>query len=153
MGKSVPICSSSVSDLVVSRYPLSLESMDLLTSVVDSIRGRLNKKGFQNQVLRADKDFPITLVYRLHPRRELPFKVSSLTMQDTSAISGTGKDSFVLDYDYLVVSVGAETNTFGTPGVKEHAYFLKVRDYGPAQNMGLGDRLSKCAGLRPSGFA
>lgn len=46
--------------------------------------------------------------------------------QDTSAVT-VSKDSFILDYDYLIVAVGAETNTFGTPGVKENAYFLKVQ--------------------------
>jgi NADH:ubiquinone reductase (non-electrogenic) len=28
-------------------------------------------------------------------------------------------------YDYLVYAVGAETQTFGIPGVKERAYFMK----------------------------
>jgi hypothetical protein len=37
-----------------------------------------------------------------------------------------GRDAYILDYDHLIVAVGAETNTFGTPGVKENAYFLKV---------------------------
>lgn len=32
---------------------------------------------------------------------------------------------FELPFDYLVVSVGATSNTFGTPGVKEHCIFLK----------------------------
>ncbi len=32
---------------------------------------------------------------------------------------------FQLDYDILVIAVGAWNNTFGIPGVKEHAYFLK----------------------------
>lgn len=33
--------------------------------------------------------------------------------------------TFTLDYDILVIAVGAWNNTFGIPGVKEHAYFLK----------------------------
>ena len=32
---------------------------------------------------------------------------------------------FTLDYDKLVIAVGAENNTFGVPGVEEHALFLK----------------------------
>jgi NADH:ubiquinone reductase (non-electrogenic) len=36
-----------------------------------------------------------------------------------------GKLSFLLDYDILIYAVGAETNTFGTPGVKENAFFFK----------------------------
>ena len=34
-------------------------------------------------------------------------------------------EEFRLDYDHLVVSVGAQVNTFGIPGVKEHCIFLK----------------------------
>ncbi|GFE55932.1 NADH dehydrogenase [Babesia ovis] len=33
--------------------------------------------------------------------------------------------TLTLPYDYLVIAVGAESNTFGIPGVEEHAYFLK----------------------------
>lgn len=37
-----------------------------------------------------------------------------------------GEKEFVVDYDYLVISVGASVNTFNTPGVMEHCHFLKV---------------------------
>ena len=30
-----------------------------------------------------------------------------------------------MKYDILVVSIGSENNTFNTPGVEEHAHFLK----------------------------
>jgi len=33
---------------------------------------------------------------------------------------------FSLGYDYLIVAVGAQVNTFGTPGVLENCHFLKV---------------------------
>lgn len=36
-----------------------------------------------------------------------------------------GEDQFELFYDYLIVGVGAQVNTFGVKGVKEHALFLK----------------------------
>lgn len=39
--------------------------------------------------------------------------------------SEQGKDFFV-DYDYLVVAMGARVNTFNTPGVTENCHFLKV---------------------------
>ena len=32
---------------------------------------------------------------------------------------------FDIDYDYLLVAVGATTNTFGIKGVREHCQFLK----------------------------
>lgn len=37
-----------------------------------------------------------------------------------------GKKEFVVDYDYLVIAVGAQVNTFNTPGVVENCHFLKV---------------------------
>lgn len=33
--------------------------------------------------------------------------------------------AFTVDYDRLVVTIGAQTNTFGIPGVREHCNFLK----------------------------
>lgn len=35
------------------------------------------------------------------------------------------KLEFDVDYDYLVIAPGCEPNTFGTPGVTEHAIFVK----------------------------
>lgn len=37
-----------------------------------------------------------------------------------------GKAEFAVDYDYLVVAIGARSNTFGIPGVEENCHFLKV---------------------------
>ncbi|XP_022878619.1 external alternative NAD(P)H-ubiquinone oxidoreductase B4, mitochondrial-like [Olea europaea var. sylvestris] len=34
-------------------------------------------------------------------------------------------EEFSLEYDYLVIAMGARVNTFNTPGVVEHAHFLK----------------------------
>eukprot|EP00592_Proboscia_alata_P008067 CAMPEP_0194358190 /NCGR_PEP_ID=MMETSP0174-20130528/5487_1 /TAXON_ID=216777 /ORGANISM="Proboscia alata, Strain PI-D3" /LENGTH=644 /DNA_ID=CAMNT_0039128437 /DNA_START=86 /DNA_END=2020 /DNA_ORIENTATION=+ len=34
-------------------------------------------------------------------------------------------EDFEMEYDRLIVSVGAQTNTFGIPGVREHCCFLK----------------------------
>ncbi|HVZ40306.1 MAG TPA: FAD-dependent oxidoreductase [Candidatus Kapabacteria bacterium] len=44
----------------------------------------------------------------------------------TVTCRATEKDSvFTLPYDMLLISVGAWNNTFGVPGVREHAFFLK----------------------------
>ena len=45
--------------------------------------------------------------------------------KDVSEVNLKGKDEFSLEYDYLVVAVGATSNTFGTKGVKEYCHFLK----------------------------
>ncbi|KAL0319551.1 UNVERIFIED_CONTAM: External alternative NAD(P)H-ubiquinone oxidoreductase B1, mitochondrial [Sesamum radiatum] len=36
-----------------------------------------------------------------------------------------GNNEFSLEYDYLVIAIGAKVNTFNTPGVMEHCHFLK----------------------------
>ncbi|KAM0831352.1 hypothetical protein ACQ4PT_065602 [Festuca glaucescens] len=36
-----------------------------------------------------------------------------------------GNGDFEVEYDYLVVALGATVNTFNTPGVMEHCHFLK----------------------------
>ncbi|KAI8074306.1 FAD/NAD(P)-binding domain-containing protein [Gilbertella persicaria] len=48
-------------------------------------------------------------------------------IQCTSSIDEDGLErrQFSLDYDKLVIAVGAYSRTFGIPGVKEHACFLK----------------------------
>lgn len=47
---------------------------------------------------------------------------------------------FELKYDKLVVSVGCYSQTFNTPGVKEHAFFLK--DVGDSR--GIRKRVLEC---------
>jgi len=49
---------------------------------------------------------------------------SCVYCQDVSAVAGPC-DAFRVDYDKLVIAVGATSNTFNTPGVTEHAIFLK----------------------------
>ncbi|KAL5504962.1 NDE1_2 [Sanghuangporus vaninii] len=48
----------------------------------------------------------------------------TVTVQDTSEVRGK-VSSREIPYDYLVMSVGAEVQTFGIPGVQEHACFMK----------------------------
>ena len=45
--------------------------------------------------------------------------------KDVSRVRPKGKEEFALQYDYLVVAVGATTNTFGTKGVQDYCHFLK----------------------------
>lgn len=51
-------------------------------------------------------------------------KNRTVTFIDTSDIKGE-TTSTTIPYDYLVYGIGAENATFGIPGVKEHACFLK----------------------------
>ncbi|XP_047313251.1 external alternative NAD(P)H-ubiquinone oxidoreductase B1, mitochondrial-like [Impatiens glandulifera] len=36
-----------------------------------------------------------------------------------------GSNDFSLEYDYLIIALGAQVNTYDTPGVLEHCHFLK----------------------------
>ena len=54
-------------------------------------------------------------------------KKKTVTCRDESGITAADP-SFTLSYDKLVVAVGSPCNTFGTPGVRQHAVFLKEID-------------------------
>ncbi|KXN67665.1 alternative NADH-dehydrogenase [Conidiobolus coronatus NRRL 28638] len=64
-----------------------------------------------------------------------------ITITDSSEIQGEVNSS-TIDYDYLVVGCGAETATFGIPGVKEHACFLKEIDHAKEIRRKLSDCLA-----------
>ncbi|KAI8100100.1 pyridine nucleotide-disulfide oxidoreductase-domain-containing protein [Halteromyces radiatus] len=55
--------------------------------------------------------------------------VESKVIHCTSQVPETKKTTFSLEYDILVISVGSYSNTFGIPGVKEHALFLRDVDH------------------------
>ncbi|KAL0645211.1 hypothetical protein Bca4012_043502 [Brassica carinata] len=40
-------------------------------------------------------------------------------------VSSGKKEEFSVDYDYLVIATGAQSNTFNIPGVEENCHFLK----------------------------
>ncbi|TCD60369.1 hypothetical protein EIP91_010260 [Steccherinum ochraceum] len=55
-----------------------------------------------------------------------PRPAAAQAISDSAAPSrGQNSDSFILNYDKLVIAVGAYSQTFNVPGVKEHAHFLK----------------------------
>ena len=69
-------------------------------------------------------------VFHSASRPTLHFSISlqatnkTVTFSDASEIKGAVSTT-TIPYDYLVYAVGAETQTFGIPGVKEHACFMK----------------------------
>lgn len=56
---------------------------------------------------------------------DIDYENNKVKCADISEFVGASDDSFELEYDQLVIAVGATSNTFGTPGVKENAIFLK----------------------------
>ena len=57
---------------------------------------------------------------------EIDPKTNTITCESVVCEGTSCKiDDFTVDYDKLIVTVGAQTNTFGIPGVREHCAFLK----------------------------
>ena len=50
---------------------------------------------------------------------------ASFPVLDRPRLVARTRPQFDMKYDVLVVSIGSENNTFNTPGVEEHAHFLK----------------------------
>ncbi|GFZ18539.1 NAD(P)H dehydrogenase B3 [Actinidia rufa] len=82
-------------------------------SVVEPVRNIVKKKGLDVKFREAEC-LNIDAVNK---------KVHCRSSQDTNL---GGEENFTVDYDYLVVAMGARANTFNTPGVVENAHFLKV---------------------------
>nr|BAM13872.1 type II NAD(P)H dehydrogenase [Symplocarpus renifolius] len=81
-------------------------------SVVEPIRKIIKKKGGEIKFWEAE-------CYNIDPGNK---KVHCRSNIGTN-LEGNGE--FVVEYDYLVVTLGAKANTFNTPGVVEHCHFLK----------------------------
>ncbi|KAK5938336.1 NADH:ubiquinone oxidoreductase [Knufia obscura] len=63
---------------------------------------------------------------------KIDYKNKKVTIRDDSDVKGDNMETQV-DFDMLVVGVGAENATFGIPGVREHSCFLK--EVGDAQKI------------------
>ncbi|XP_059661994.1 external alternative NAD(P)H-ubiquinone oxidoreductase B3, mitochondrial-like [Cornus florida] len=81
-------------------------------SIVEPIRNIVKKKDFDVQFREAEC-LKIDAVNK---------RVYCQSTQDTNL---GGKEEFSIEYDYLVVAMGARSNTFNTPGVVENCHFLK----------------------------
>ncbi|CAA0816191.1 External alternative NAD(P)H-ubiquinone oxidoreductase B4- mitochondrial [Striga hermonthica] len=81
-------------------------------SIVEPIRTIVRKKKFDVQLQEAE-------AYKIDTENK---KVYCRSTQQNNL---GGVDEFTVDYDYLVIAMGARSNTFNTPGVEENAHFLK----------------------------
>uniref|UniRef100_A0A0E0LR40 NADH:ubiquinone reductase (non-electrogenic) n=1 Tax=Oryza punctata TaxID=4537 RepID=A0A0E0LR40_ORYPU len=81
-------------------------------SVVEPIRRILEKKGGDIKFCEAECFKIDSANKKIHCRSNIGTNLD-------------GNGEFLVDYDYLVIAVGARSNTFNTPGVEENCYFLK----------------------------
>jgi NADH:ubiquinone reductase (non-electrogenic) len=63
----------------------------------------------------------------------------------------TPPSSLALEYDYLVISVGAEPATFNIPGVREHTRFIKEVEDGIAIQKDILQKLELASALQAAG--
>lgn len=95
----------------------------LLPSVtVGTVEARSIVEPIRKIVAKQYKKHPINFLeaecMSVNPERK------TIRCQDRSGVVGT-VESFDLDYDLLVVAIGATPNTYRTPGVEQYAHFLK----------------------------
>ena len=81
-------------------------------SVVEPIRRMFEKKGKDVAYYEAE-------CFKIDPTKK------AVHCRSAVGTNLDGNGDFMLDYDYLVVALGATVNTFNTPGVMEHCHFLK----------------------------
>ncbi|XP_051125724.1 external alternative NAD(P)H-ubiquinone oxidoreductase B2, mitochondrial-like [Andrographis paniculata] len=82
-------------------------------SIVEPVRKIVGKKKY-------DAEFKEAECYKIDTQNK---KVHCRSITHQSHLGGS--EDFTVDYDYLVIAMGARVNTFNTPGVAEHAHFLK----------------------------
>ncbi|KAM7492291.1 hypothetical protein LguiA_035212 [Lonicera macranthoides] len=81
-------------------------------SIVEPIRNILKKSNGEIQYWEAEC-------------RKIDAANKKIFCQSNLGQNLIGSNDFSLDYDYLVIAIGAQANTFNTPGVLEHCLFLK----------------------------
>ncbi|OBT86268.1 hypothetical protein VE02_05574 [Pseudogymnoascus sp. 03VT05] len=101
-------------------------------TAIESVRARVADteyyQGWADDVSFADKRITVE-VNAMMTQSTAPTQTV-----DEAVAPGTKKGKrFDLDYDKLVVAVGCYSQTFGTPGVRENAFFLK--DVGDARKI------------------
>ncbi|XP_019175242.1 PREDICTED: external alternative NAD(P)H-ubiquinone oxidoreductase B2, mitochondrial-like [Ipomoea nil] len=77
-------------------------------SIVEPIRNIIRKKNVDMQYCEAE-------CIKIDAKNKKVYCRSNLN----------GKEEFAVDYDYLVIAIGARVNTFNIPGVEENTFFLK----------------------------
>ncbi|KAE8732487.1 External alternative NAD(P)H-ubiquinone oxidoreductase B1 [Hibiscus syriacus] len=84
-------------------------------SIVEPIRNIIRKKNLDFSYCEAE-------CTRIDPANKKIYCRASRTSINTNSKQG---EEFAVSYDYLIIGVGAQVNTFNTPGVEGNCHFLK----------------------------
>lgn len=82
--------------------------------------GTIEHRSIMEPVRNIIRSKETAVTYYEAEATRVDYDAHQVTIQDAAH-----KTEKVLDYDYLVVGVGAQNSTFGIPGVQENACFLK----------------------------
>ena len=93
-------------------------------SIIEPIRTLLNRSN------ASDVTYIQASASAINPTTQ---SITCKTTAEEAACSHTDIRSFDLPYDHLIVAVGCQPTTFGTPGVLENGFFLK--ELGDAQKI------------------
>ncbi|AET40450.1 uncharacterized protein Ecym_6047 [Eremothecium cymbalariae DBVPG len=100
---------------------------------------------------------PVRSITRRRPGKVVYYEAEALdvdpkdkTVRIRSVEKGEHSYEKELKYDYLVVGVGAQPTTFGTPGVYEHASFLKEIPDAQDIRVKIMNNIEKAATLSPN---
>lgn len=120
-------------------FRTALEPVRSKRTRVDFFQGWADDVDFKNKTITIEEavDDPLQGMAPTSDRHAGESKEQRAMTREAEVAKGK---QFDLTYDKLIVTVGCYSQTFGTPGVKEHAFFLK--DVGDARK--IRNRLLAC---------
>ncbi|KAI0753299.1 FAD/NAD-P-binding domain-containing protein [Daedaleopsis nitida] len=101
-------------------FRAAIEPVRRYTPAVRSYTAWCDSIDFQHKKLLCTPATP-----PVHFPGSSPVPAANTDVHGTATPIGANSDKFELTYDKLVIAVGAYSQTFDVPGVKEHAHFLK----------------------------
>lgn len=120
-------------------FRTALEPVRSKRTRVDFIQGWADDVDFRRKTVTIEEavDDPLQALAPLYDRHAGESAEQRARANEAEVAKGR---QFDLTYDKLIVTVGCYSQTFGTPGVREHAFFLK--DVGDARK--IRNRLLAC---------
>lgn len=124
-----------------NNYHLFLPALYEIGSAVGEWKDKYHVK------LRKTVNIPFADIFEGTKVHFVQAEIAGVDLEKKEAVSGGGQ---VFNFDYLVLGLGAETETFGLPGVLEYAYKFKSIDEALFLNQRINEAFEKLKkGQRP----
>lgn len=122
--------------ILIDKNPYHLFTPNLYE--VASVYG-IKKEPYQIK-LRGSVSIPYDQIFRKTKVKFVQAEIQNIDISKSLITTGGGED---IDFEYLVLALGGEANTFNIPGISEYAYQMKYIDDGIAINEKLNDLLQE----------